>query len=334
MSLRVAHIVPSVRPEPGSVTVCLPGLVEQLRPCGVEATITQAGTTPDADIVHVHGWNDSSTRDSVVALVQSKRRFVLSPLGGLSTGPYNPWSFGDKLKYSFQHRPRIRAAWALVAVNQPEADRLAQEDRHSRVVVLPYGTTVASTVPTATATAGPRRLLFLGSLHPRFGCVALLMAIAELGAAADGWTVDIAGSGDTKWRLKLEAAIRRKGADNRVRFVAANDLPAQSELLNAASLVVSPSLHYDAGVSVPQAAAAGIPVIATAVSTPPGLENAVTICEPKRDALRQALTVVLSGSDADRSALGRRGYEAARRSLDWSVLAPRYAAFYEELARS
>jgi glycosyltransferase involved in cell wall biosynthesis len=164
--------------------------------------------------------------------------------------------------------------------------------------------------------------------------VSLLLAIAELGPVADGWTVDIAGSGEPKWRLKLEAAIRRKGADDRVRFVAADDLATQNTLLKAASLVVTPALHYDAGVSIPQAAAARVPVIATAFATPPGLEDAVAICEPKRDALRAALHALMSGSDADRNALGRRGYEAARRSLDWSVLAPQYAAFYAEVAHN
>lgn len=332
MSLRVAHIVSSVRPEPGSVAVCLPGLIERLRQGGIESSITEPGAIPDADVVHVHGWNDGPTRDRVLSLAKSRRRFVLSPLGGLSTGQYNPWSLRDKLKFAFRQRRGIQAAWGLVAANQLEADQLASEARHSRIVVLPYGTTAAPETTPADV-AGPKRLLYLGSLHPRFGCVALLLAVAELGAVADGWRVDVAGAGDAKWRLKLEAAIRRKGADDRVRFVAADDLPTQSSLLRAASLVVTPSLHYDAGVSILQAAATGIPVMATRRAVPPELENAVTSCEPKRDALRQALHAVMSLSDADRIALGRRGYEAARRSLDWSVLAPRYAAFYEEVAR-
>jgi len=333
MSLRVAHIVPSVRPEPGSVAVCLHGLIEPLRHCGIDATITEPSEIPIADVLHVHGWNDEATPSVVKTLVRERRRFILSPLGGLSTGPYNPWSFRDKLRFALRDRRRIRTARALVAVNQLEACLLAREARHSRVVVLPYGTTVAPSEPNAVAIAGSKRLLYLGSLHPRFGCVALLLAIAELGRVADAWTVDIAGGGDAKWRLKLEAAIRRKGADDRVRFIAAEDLLTQTSLLRAASLVVSPSLHYDTGVSILQATALGVPVVATTVTIPQGLEDAVTTCELKRDALRQALHTVMSLSDADRIALGRRGYEAARRSLDWSVLAPRYAALYKEVAR-
>ena len=332
MSLRVAHIVSSARPLPGSVAVCLPGLVDALRKGGIDSTIAESAEAPKTDVVHVHGWNDEPSRAAVASLAKSRRRFVLSPLGGLSTGPHNRWRFQDRLRFTMFRRKQIRAARALVAVNSLESNRLSEEARHSHVVVLPYGTTAAKSEPLASAARQPKRLLYLASLHPRFGCVALLLAIAELGPIADDWTVEIAASGDAKWRMKLEAAIRRKGAENRVRFVAAEDLPAQEALLQTASLLVAPTLHYDAGVSILQATALGVPVVATAPTLPAGLEGCVTTCEPNRDAIRGALHKVLSASEAERHALGRRGYEAVRGALDWSVLAPRYAALYEEVA--
>lgn len=331
MSIRVAHIVSSLRMEPGSPVVVLPGLVEKLQSLGVSARIEAPGHPPDADVVHVHGWDDQPMRDTVAELARSKRRFVLSPLGGLSAGQDQPWPFRKRLKYVLRHQSPIRAAKALIAVNELEANRLTEDRRHAKVVTLPYG---GAAIETQSASSpDKRKALYVGSLHPRFGCVAMLLAIAELGSLTDGWSIEVAGGGDPKWRMKLEAAVLRQAGDDRVRFVAAEDARSQAELIRGASLVVTPSLHYDAGISMIQAVSAGVPVIATTLATPPELGDTVIRCEPRRDALREALCRALAMSDADRSAQGQRARTAFANSLDWSVLAPRYAALYENVAR-
>lgn len=163
--------------------------------------------------------------------------------------------------------------------------------------------------------------------------MALLKALAELGPIANDWHV-VFGAADTKgWRPMLEAAVRRKGGEDRVRFMDAPDVATQRKLIGESAVVVTPNLHPDLGIPVLQAAACGVPVIATTLAVPPGLNGTIQSCEPRRDALRDALRSMLSLSDEDRKRLGAGLKETARRTLDWSVLVDRYASLYGEVAR-
>ncbi|MGB2984738.1 MAG: glycosyltransferase family 4 protein, partial [Phycisphaerae bacterium] len=176
-----------------------------------------------------------------------------------------------------------------------------------------------------------RCLLMLGPIHPAEGFVPLLRALAEIGSESNGWHIVIAGRETGDWRKMLEAAIRRKGAEDRVLLASASDPGSQRAWLARASALVAPALHVRFPVSIMQAVAAGIPVLATTCVAPVGLKDVIRVCGPTRYDLKIALRALFQLTDDDRAAFGRRAHDVGRAVLDWSVLVDRYVRFYQSL---
>jgi glycosyltransferase involved in cell wall biosynthesis len=171
----------------------------------------------------------------------------------------------------------------------------------------------------------------LGPLHPIEGFVPLLKAFAEVGHDADGWGVVLAGRETGDWRKILEAAIRRKGEEDRVVITTAPDVATQQAWLARATVLAAPSLQVRCPVSVLQAVAAGVPVLASSYVTPGGLEDVIRVCGTSRQDLKAALRWVVSLSDSDRIEFGRRAGEVGRAAFDWSVLVEEYIRLYRNL---
>lgn len=362
MALRVLHVVESLRCEAGSPAVSLSGLPDALRASGVDSeTVTfddnsadaldQAGARrliEQADLVHLHGWGHRPARTMAVAAHRAGKPYVLSPHGALCNGIYNKKRWRDQLRALLIEKRIIQQAEAVTALNEPEEYELRCGHVHPNIVRLPYGIDVTEYEGAGTSTCGPatdlstpetetavsqesRCLLMLGPLHPVEGFIPLLKALSELGAEFDGWNVVLAGPQIGDYRKMLEAAIRRKGGEGRVLFSPASDPHAQRGWLARASILVTPSLQIRFPVSIMQAVAAGVPVLATSCVTPAGLEDVIRVCAPSRGDLKLGLRSLLGLSDEDRAAMTRRAREVGRAVFDWSVLAGRYAELYRSL---
>jgi len=300
------------------------------------ASSAEAPTLDTVDVVHIHGWHYPLAPAMAMRAVKCGKPYILSPHGCLTFGPYNKPTWSDRLRFAWRTRRLIRGASCVAALHPREEHDLLSRRVSARVRVLPYGLNfdayaTAGTRDTSRASSS-RSLLVLGSLHPRGGCVALLKAIAEIGPDADGWNVVLAGTDDGDWRKMLESAVRRKKGDDRVTFADAPTVEAQQEWLSRASLLVSPGLHIGLPVSIMQAAASGVPAIASTCVAPPGLEGAIRVFEPRREALRETLRSVLRLTDESRAEMAEKARSLGRRLFDWSVLADRYAGLYKEVA--
>ena len=240
-------------------------------------------------------------------------------------------------------------------LNEPEERDLKSRRVNARIRLLPYGMDLddyefvrepsGETDPRGTQDGGEtgsilddgwlaeasKLLLVLGPIHPIEGFVPLLKAFSEIGRDSDGWSVVLAGREIGDWRKMLEAAIRRKGEGNRVKVTSAPDVPTQRAWLARASLSAAPSLQIRCPVSVMQAVAAGVPVLASSHAAPVGLDGAIHVCGTTRDDLKAALRLLFALSDSDRTALGRRARDIGRSVLDWSVLVEHYVRLYQSL---
>jgi glycosyltransferase involved in cell wall biosynthesis len=207
---------------------------------------------------------------------------------------------------------------------------------HPDIRLLPYGLNFREydgcPTPDHTHVTAEHCLLMLGPIHPRGGCVALLKAIAELGPDANGWNVVLAGKDSGEWRKMLEAAVRRQKADDRVLFADAPTVAEQRARLAGACVLAAPGLHIGLPVSIMQAVAMGKPVIASTCVAPPGLDDAIRACPPRREELRETLRSVLKLSEESRRAMGQKGRTVARAVFDWSILGDQYARLYQDTA--
>lgn len=345
------HILDSLDPEAGSAAVSLQGLPEALRARSVQSELialnghgTGVAVTQrlkQADVVHFHGWGRSDAARVASLARRHRTPYLISPYGALSDGPHSRDSFGDRLRSWFGGKRAIRRAAAVAALNEHERRLITSRGLHNKVMTLPAGIRVEDYTPKPTPTRGDdqtadqlrpgRLILIMGPIHPVEGLVLFLKAFAELGPAADGWNVALAGPEVDDWRKQLEAAVNRKGGQDRVWFTTAPDAARQRGLLGKASLLVVPSLQPRCPVSILQAVLMDVPVLATHHVVPEGLEEIVKVCAPVRGELRNALRAVLEMTDQQRADMARRARETAGPLLDWSARADQYADVYERV---
>jgi len=232
----------------------------------------------------------------------------------------------------------LSSASAVAAINSAERDCLIAEGVAADPVDLPYGVdfedyvrSCESSDDTDPPPARDHTLLILGPIHPIEGFVPFLKAFAEIGAEFDGWGLVAGGADAGDCRATLEAAIRRKGGSDRARFVGADTIESQRKLLGGAQVLACPSLHYRVAVSIMQAVAVGVAVVASDRVVPDGLAGAVDVCRPTRHDFRETLRKALGRKDDERAEMARKARDVARDLYDWSVLCDRYVQLYRSL---
>lgn len=358
MALRIIHFVESLSTDAGSPGVSLPGLFRAFSERGIESHVVVSDvvsphvgiagavlhheTVADelvagADLIHLHGWGTSAGRRLAQLAQRAGKRFVVSPWGGLSEKGQRRGYWWSRIRRSLGRNALIRRAVAVTAVNTFEWNALQAACKNETLRMLPYGLAFEEYESTAGRMADlpslpeGRCLLLLGPIHPAEGLVPLLTAFAEIGSDADGWFVAIAGAETGDWRKMLEAAVRRKGGSDRVVFADAPDVATQRAWLARASALAAPSLRVRCPVSLLQAIAAGVPVIASDRVAPFDFHDFIKCCAPHREGLKGALREVLSWADEERVARSAEARNAGRSRFDWSVLVDSYVELYKGL---
>lgn len=342
-----------MNPEAGSPALCLEGLIRFLAGQGIQSTTLAVGdrapndpdstdglrrSLEDCDVVHLHGVEP---RHAVRVAAAARRRgipYVLSPLGQWSPDPNSASGWRARWDSWRRDPPLVLRAAAVTALGAEESSHLSRFKHPRGVQHVPYGVSFSDfeglrdEIPPAAGATEFRYLLVLGPLHPEEGLVLLLRAVAELGQEFRGWQVVLAGPDRGGWRNQLQAAVERKGGAGRVLFVPNPDPQTQREWLRRADLLAAPSLRIRCPVSVLQAVAAGVPVLATDHGLVSGLESVVRVCAADRTSLGTALHELIRQPDERRTATAREARAAGRRLCDWSVLGGAFARLYESLA--
>ena len=138
-----------------------------------------------------------------------------------------------------------------------------------------------------------------------------------------------------EWEGEHPLAVVRETGDPDV-FLAGwrghEDLP---QGLNAADLLVLPSVREQFGAVIVEAMACGLPALAVNAHGPAEIvdagETGWLVPPDDEDALAEALVEAVNG-DAERRRRGERAYEAARSSYSWPALAQGLAQVYAEVA--
>jgi glycosyltransferase involved in cell wall biosynthesis len=174
--------------------------------------------------------------------------------------------------------------------------------------------------------------LFVGRLERQKGVDVLLEAAARLDGRPDRLHVWIVGDGAE--RAALTARAQALGAASAVRFVGAVDDPAP--WYAAADGFVLPSRWEGLPLSLLEAEAAGLPVVATPVggvgeALTDGVEGRIVAPEDP-DALAQAMRAV-AGDRAAAQRMGAAGARRAREEWSWDRMVEAYEAVYERAWR-
>lgn len=140
----------------------------------------------------------------------------------------------------------------LVTAHVPQAE--------NKIIVLPNATAPIRFVR-EPATDGRARISFLGELGQRKGTPQLVEALGRLADRQD-WTATIAGNGQVQETI---ARAQQLGIEDRVKVPGWLDSPAANDVLRGTDIFVLPSFAENLPMSILEAFACGIAVIATPV---------------------------------------------------------------------
>lgn len=185
-----------------------------------------------------------------------------------------------------------------------------------RVHLIPCGVPTAffSPGPRPLRATGPFRIAAVSRLVPWKGIAETIRAVAE--ARAQGLKAELRVVGDGDQRAELETLVRRLNLDAQVTFLGPRDPTFVRQLLNDSDVFVQHSLTSATGwcegfgVSIAEAAAMELPVIATRSGGIPDqvLDGETGILIAERDVSGMAAALVHLAQSAElRTRLGRAG---------------------------
>jgi glycosyltransferase involved in cell wall biosynthesis len=217
----------------------------------------------------------------------------------------------------FARRLFARLAWGAVGNSEPAARRFVEIGFPATRVFRALHTTQIEPFwrvaeGRTTATDGPLRLLFVGRLVPRKGVALLLRAVARANGEGVDVKLTVVGTGPEDVSLKtlardLGVAVTWRG------FIDQSDL---LDLYADADAFVFPTLGDTFGIVLLEAAASGLPLIASphGGATEDLVEHGVNgwVVDPL-DTPAMTAAIVRLAKDADlRARLGRAAHEATR----------------------
>ena len=284
-----------------------------------------------AEVVHVHALFEQAQHEAAVACRRLGVPYVMRPCGGL-----DPWALAQskwkkRLYLAWRLRRDLNGARLIHYMTDAECDASAAVGLRSPSVVVPNGIDVAEfSRPPGGSTflcdrlpqiGGRRVALFLARIDPKKGLDVLLPAWAA--ARPDDAALVLAGPDSRGHRATVEAEVDRLGLRESVLFAGMLDRRERTAALHAADLFVLTSHVENFGITVIEAAAAGVPLlISDRVNVAPLVADAgAGVVVPLDVAATAAALRDWPAADA-----GRSRTFAAR--FDWSGIARNWLDLY------
>jgi glycosyltransferase involved in cell wall biosynthesis len=281
-----------------------------------------------ADVVHAHSAKAGFLARLAARLQGRSRRCVFTPHA------WSFWAAHGARRRLYEGLERRAAHWChtilVVSEHEREAGLAAGIGRPAQYRVVPNGIDLERF--SAPPDPVPGRVLMLGRLSAQKRPDLAVQAFALARRGRDGAELHLVGDGP--WRERTEALVRELGVGGSVRFLGlADDVPA---LLARAACVILSSDYEGCPLSVIEAMAAGVPVVATRVGGVPELlgdGRSGLVVEPgSAEELAGALGILLD-DPARARALGAEARREAQARLSRGRMAAGVLAVYEQIAR-
>lgn len=214
------------------------------------------------DLVHVTAAFSFPSTAACIAARQAGVPYVISPRG--SCLPYaRAQKRHKKLPYWWLfERENLRRASAIHVTSELERDELAKLLPSQELWLVPNGVDLPA--QPLEVERLPKRVLFLGRLHPDKGLDRLLRAMSLVARKHPDAELVVAGPDDVGEWARLEGILRTLNPRPAVRYLGPVHGRAKDELLASAAMLVLPSFGSENfGQVVLEALAQGTPVIAS-----------------------------------------------------------------------
>lgn len=179
-------------------------------------------------------------------------------------------------------------------------------------------------------------LLYAGIVCPRKNVERLIQAIALVREKKPNIHLSIAGSlEDSHYAERCKAEVQRLGLEDNVEFLGSIALDDMQQRLSSTQLMVLCSLQETAPLSIGEAMAAGVPVVASNICGIPNMvEEGVTGCLVNPLDVEDIARGILEGLALNNEKAGQRSKQLARERFSGEVVAQATVEVYRELLKS
>lgn len=215
-----------------------------------------------ADVVHLTGTYSFPTLPTLLLARLFSKPLIWSPRGALQR-----WDGTNKrgLKWSWEILcnaligPRRTV---LHVTSDEEADASARRMSKTRVQVIPNGVDIPHRLPKRQwRPDGHLRLMYLGRLDPKKGIETLLRALLHF--TGEKMSLQIYGTGDAPYVTNLERLVEELNLSAIVTWRGHLEPIGKSAAFAASDLSLVPSFTENFGMTVAEALAHGVPVVAS-----------------------------------------------------------------------
>ena len=200
----------------------------------------------------------------------------------------------------------------------------------SRIAVIPFGVEIPSAC--SSCRSAEVRLIFMKAHQKKYGPDILLKALHLLSDRGKNIVLTMAGVGELTGKLK--SMVQEYRLENRVKFAGYIDNARVPSVLAEHDIMVMPSLAESFGVAALEAAASGLPVIASSVGgIPEVVENGETgILVRPGDPENLAEAIMKLAADVElRKRMGEAGKEMVGRKYRLQASIDQMVQLYERL---
>ena len=285
-----------------------------------------------ADVVHDHGlWllpNVYAGREAQ----RARRPLIIAPRGMLSPTALSFSRMKKRIFWQLLQKSAVVRAACFHATSEQECQEIRAFGLRQPVAIVPNGIDIES-VATRTAASATRTVLSLGRMHPKKGLDTLLCAWAKMERTHRDWRLRIVGPSENGYDAKLKAQAAELNL-SRVSIEGPVYGTEKSRAYADADLFVLSTLNDNFALTVAEALAAGLPVIATKGAPWKGLvdEGCGWWIDHGVESLAAALSDVFATPRDRQIAMGEKGRSWMQRDFSWERVASDMMRVYHWLA--
>ena len=275
-----------------------------------------------ADVVHSHGLWLMPNVQAGRAAARHRKPLIVAPHGMLTPVALSFSAIQKKFFWHLLQKASVKAATCIHATSVQEYNELRAFGLRNPVAIIPNGIDIPELAPPPSQQRKTRIALSLGRIHPKKGLDRLVRAWAKVELERPEWLLRIVGPAELKHDEQLRALSKSLGL-RQITFEGALHGKDKLAAFREADLFVLPTLSENFAVTVAEALAAGVPVIATKGAPWAGLE-------PKRcgwwiehdvESIAGALRAATELPPRERREMGRRGREWMASDYSWRRVA-------------
>jgi glycosyltransferase involved in cell wall biosynthesis len=288
-----------------------PGLAKEL-----------AAEAGHSDVIHNHGLWLMPNLQAGWASTRRRKPLIVTPHGMLSPVALSFSGVKKKFFWHLLQKGAVKAAACIHVTSTQEYTEVRAFGLTNSVAIIPLGIDIPRTAPRFGEQSKARVALSLGRIHPKKGLDRLVRAWAKIESERPEWRLRIVGPAELRHDEELRALASSLGL-RRVSFEGPLYGKDKVTAFREADLFVLSTLNENFAMTVAEALAAGVPVIATKGAPWAGLklERCGWWIDHGVEPMAAALRIATELSPRELQAMGTRGREWMARDYSWERIA-------------